>query len=60
MAGVEKVDDAHFVVKVKAPPVDGKANIAIVEALAEYFNIGQSRVRLVSGAASKQKVFEIT
>ena len=58
-AEVEKVDDAHFIVKVKAPPVDGRANIAIIEALAVHFNTGQSRVRLVSGAVSKQKVFEI-
>lgn len=58
-AEVEKIDDAHFIVKVKAPPVDGKANIAIIEALAEHFNIGQSRVRLVSGSVAKQKVFEI-
>ena len=56
---VEQVNDTHFVVRVKEPPVEGKANVAVVEALAEYFGVGQSRIRLVSGATSKQKVFEI-
>lgn len=57
--GVERIDDTHFAVRVKEPPAEGKANVAVVEALAEHFGVGQSRVRLVSGASSKQKVFEI-
>lgn len=57
--GVEQIDDMHFVVRVKEPPTEGKANIAVAEALAGYFGVGQSRVRLVSGASSRQKAFEI-
>ena len=56
---VERIDDTHFDVRVKEPPTEGRANVAIAEALAEHFGIGQSRVRLVSGASSKQKAFEI-
>jgi uncharacterized protein len=56
---VEKVDDANFVVWVKEPPVDGKANFAITRALAEYFGVSSYNVRLISGSSSKQKVFEI-
>ncbi|MFA6338850.1 MAG: DUF167 domain-containing protein [Candidatus Paceibacterota bacterium] len=48
-----------YKVKVKEPPVDGKANTAIIKALAKYFDIAPSRVSLVSGQSSKQKVFEI-
>ena len=36
---VEKIDETHFVVAVKEPPLRGKANAAIVSALAEYFGI---------------------
>lgn len=57
---LEKIDEINFVVAVKEPPKDGKANRAIVKALADYFNVAPSRLRLVSGFSSKQKVFEIT
>ena len=55
----EKMDESHFVIAVKEPPTDGRANWAITRALAEHFKIAPSRVRLVSGASGKQKVFEI-
>lgn len=56
---VEKINDANFIVAVKEPPREGKANKAIAKALAEYFNIAPSDVRLVYGFASRDKVFEI-
>ena len=56
---IEKVDDTHFTVAVKEPPVKGRANAAISKALADYFGIAPSQVSLVSGFSSKQKVFEI-
>jgi len=56
---VEQIDATHFEVQVKAPPVQGKANTAIMKALAEYFNISPSRIRILSGLTSKQKTFEI-
>ena len=34
---VEKIDDSNFVVSVKDPPVQGRANRAIVKILSEYF-----------------------
>ncbi len=48
-----------YKVSVKEAPVAGKANEAIIRALAEYFNTSISRITLVSGQTSKQKVFEI-
>ncbi len=48
-----------YKVSVKEAPVAGRANEAIVRALAEYFEVGRARVRLVSGQTSKQKIFEI-
>ena len=50
----------QFIVAVKEPPKDGKANRAIERALAEYFNVPPSRVRIVSGHASRENVVEIT
>jgi uncharacterized protein YggU (UPF0235/DUF167 family) len=57
---VEKLEDGSFVVSVKEPPIQGKANIAILKALAVHFGVSPSDVRLVSGFSSKQKVFEIS
>lgn len=56
---IEKVDDLNFIVSVKEPPIRGEANRAIAKALADYFNVSSSRVRLVSGFSSKQKIFEV-
>jgi len=50
---------ATYKVWVKEPPIDGKANDAIVRVLAEYFVVAKSHIRLVSGQTSKQKTFEI-
>lgn len=51
--------DASFMVSVKEPAKEGRANRAIEKAIAEYFNIPPSRVRIVSGEASKEKVIEV-
>ncbi|MDO8599093.1 MAG: DUF167 domain-containing protein [bacterium] len=57
---VEQISNAEFTVAVKEPPREGRANAAIARALADHFGIPQSRVRLVSGFASRQKVFDIS
>lgn len=56
---IEQLDKTHFIVAVKEPPVNGRANAAIIRELAEFFNISASSVQLVSGFSSKQKVFDI-
>jgi len=47
-------------VYVSEPPLEGKANNAVREALAKYFSVNKSAVMLMSGEKSKNKVFEIT
>ncbi len=44
---------------IKESPVDGRANTAIVKALANYFKTAASNIRMISGQTSKQKTFEI-
>ncbi len=46
-------------VYVNAPPLEGKANKAVVEALAEYYTVKKSAITLLSGHKSKNKRFEI-
>ncbi|PIR05976.1 hypothetical protein COY65_00265 [Candidatus Jorgensenbacteria bacterium CG_4_10_14_0_8_um_filter_39_13] len=56
---VVKVSETNLIVAVKEPPVKGRANAAIQKALAEYFKVSLSRIVLVSGFSSKNKIFEI-
>ncbi|MBI4276255.1 DUF167 domain-containing protein [Candidatus Uhrbacteria bacterium] len=56
---VEVIDATHFRVTVKEPPVQGRANAAIVRVLSEHFHIAPSLVRIVSGYRSRQKIVEV-
>jgi len=56
---VEKIDDNNFVVSVKEPPIQGRANQAIIKLLSEYFNTSPTRVRIVVGHTSRNKIIEI-
>ena len=57
---VEKISENQFSVWVKELPKNNKANEAICRALADYFGISASLVRIVSGRFSKQKIVEIS
>jgi uncharacterized protein len=46
-------------VYVNRPPLEGKANKAVIEALSKYFNVRKSCIIFVSGEKSKTKIFEI-
>lgn len=56
---IEKLDDTHFIVSVKEPPREGRANKAIIELLAEYFKVSVSEVRIINGHNSRQKIVGI-
>ena len=56
---VEVVDETHLIVRVGVPPVDGKANLRIIELLSEHFRVPKSKIQLISGPKSKVKIFEI-
>lgn len=42
-------------VAVSAPPVDGKANKAVIERLAEALGIAKSRIEITRGAGARHK-----
>jgi len=56
---VKKLSETNFEICVKEPPVKGKANAAIVKALARHFGVPLSSVKIISGHASRQKIIEI-
>ena len=57
--GIDKIDDLNYVVSVKEPPIKGKANEAIRNALAVYFKVASSRIKIISGYSSRNKIIEI-
>ena len=46
-------------VRLGAPPVDGAANDALIELLAEELGVARRSVRIMSGAASRNKVVQV-
>lgn len=53
------IDDGLFKVKLTAPPVEGKANKALVKFLAEKLGVPGRDVEIVSGERSKVKLIRI-
>jgi len=48
-----------FIVRVKEPPEEGKANQAVIRLLAEHFGVARNQVRILSGFKSRNKVIEV-
>ena len=53
------IEDDTYKVKLTAPPVEGKANKALIELLARRLGIGKGRVEIVSGGRSRLKTVRI-
>ena len=47
-------------VKVTSPPVDGKANEALIELLAKRLGVSKSNIKIISGRRSKLKTVTIS
>lgn len=47
-------------IALNAPPVDGKANEALIAFLAELLNIPRAKVTLIAGQTSRSKTLRIT
>ena len=54
--GVDGVIDGVLRVRVAAPPVEGAANHALVRVIAEELGVARRSVRIVAGAAGRQKL----
>ena len=48
-------EGAFYRIKVTAPPVDGKANEALIGFLAKLLRVAKGKVGIVSGASSRMK-----
>jgi len=47
--------DGTWLARVKAPPVDGKANAAVIDLVARHFGLRKAQVNIKSGAGARLK-----
>jgi uncharacterized protein (TIGR00251 family) len=53
-------EDGSWLAEITAPPVDGKANAALIALVAKHFGCPKRAVTVKSGAASRRKVLLVT
>jgi uncharacterized protein len=58
-AAIEGEHAGAWRVRVKAPPVEGAANVAVCALLSGALELPRGAVRIVSGASGRNKVVEI-
>jgi len=56
---VEEVDTGHYKVSVTAAPEGGRANAAVLEALADHLGVAKSQLRIVMGKTAREKLIEL-
>jgi hypothetical protein len=51
--------DGRIKVAVTSPPVDGEANLAVIEFLSKTFGVARSDVTIVSGLTGRRKTIRL-
>ena len=52
-------DNGMLRIRIQSPPVDGAANKRLIRFLAKQAGVSKSKVKIVSGETSRNKVIEI-
>ncbi len=56
---IKKIENNYYEVRVTVVPEKGKANKRVVEMLSKHFKVPKSKIKLLRGETSREKVFEI-
>jgi uncharacterized protein (TIGR00251 family) len=56
---LQRMPGGEWKVAVSAPPLDGRANDAVVELVSELLGVRRAQVKLVRGASARSKVVEV-
>ncbi|MDI9645452.1 MAG: DUF167 domain-containing protein [Archaeoglobales archaeon] len=56
---VEKIGE-EYLVYLRSPPIEGRANSELFEILSEYFNVPKSSIRIIAGQKARKKILEIS
>jgi len=52
-------EDGSWLARVKAQPVDGKANEAVVALVAKHFGLRKAQVHIMRGASGRTKLVQL-
>ncbi len=56
---VEVLNDGTIKVHLTAPPVEGKANEALIKFLADVLDVAASRIEVVAGSSGRDKLISV-
>ena len=56
---IEQSEEGTWIVRLKSPPVEGKANKELIELLAKNFKVPQKQITIKAGLFAKNKLVEI-
>lgn len=56
---IQQESDGSWIVHLKSPPVEGKANEELIKLLSKKFDIPKSQITIKSGLSSRNKLVEI-
>ncbi len=59
IASIEKTGEKEFLVRVKSPPKEGKANAELIKVLGGHFGVPKTRIAIVRGEGSRNKIIDI-
>ena len=55
-----KLEDKMLKVYLAAPALDGKANKALIEVLAQHYHVKNRQIEIIKGLKSRVKIINIT
>ena len=58
-ASVTKISETELEVRVDGVAVEGRANKRLMEILSEHFNVPKSRISIVRGVKSRDKIVDV-
>jgi uncharacterized protein len=56
---LEQQPDGTWLAKIKAQPVDGKANEELIRVIAGHFGVRKAQVSIKSGASGRMKLVQV-
>lgn len=61
-SSIQRVEEnllGELKVKLKSPPIQGRANQELIEILAKYYKVSKSQIEIIQGEKSKNKIINI-
>jgi len=56
---VTAISSQEYVVEVDAPAKENKANLRLLEIMADYFQVPKTSIRFIAGVKSRDKILQI-